>query len=106
MKILIILIGIIEWLEHHMLTCPSKALLGIDCPGCGIQRSFISLLKGNFIDSFYLYPALIPILAMLIFTGFHLKYKFKKGAELIKWLQFFCAIIILINYIYKILNQN
>lgn len=103
---LLILIGIVDWLERHMLACPSKAFIGLDCPGCGIQRSFISLLRGNCLESFYLYPALIPILMMLIFTGLHLKYNFQKGAEIIKWLQFFCAIIILINYIYKILNQN
>jgi len=28
--------------------CQSRALLGIDCPGCGLTRSFIHLAHGNF----------------------------------------------------------
>jgi hypothetical protein len=27
--------------------CPTKALLGIDCPGCGAARMIYSLLHGN-----------------------------------------------------------
>ena len=28
-------------------TCPTKALLGIDCPGCGSLRMLYSLMHGN-----------------------------------------------------------
>jgi hypothetical protein len=44
-----------------MLPCGFKAIFGIDCPGCGFQRSCIALLKGHLSESFFLYPATIPI---------------------------------------------
>lgn len=93
--------SIIHWLENHMMACPYKAIAGIDCPGCGMQRSFIELLKGNFLNSFYLYPALIPIIFTLVLTGLHLKYKFDNGANYIKYSFIFTISIIVINYILK-----
>jgi hypothetical protein len=30
-------------------TCPTKALLGIDCPGCGSMRMLYSLMHGNLV---------------------------------------------------------
>jgi hypothetical protein len=97
---------IVEWLEHHMLSCPSKKLFHLDCPGCGIQRSFVALVKGDVISSLQLYPALLPIIATLIFTGLHLKYDFVHGAKTIKILQVTSGILILSFYIYKIVNHK
>ncbi|HEY4151046.1 MAG TPA: DUF2752 domain-containing protein, partial [Chitinophagaceae bacterium] len=70
----------LQWLEANMLSCPSKKYLHIECPGCGLQRSFLLLLKGNLLASFQMYPATIPILAMLTFVALHLKYRFQHGA--------------------------
>ena len=53
---------IIPFLESKMLPCTTKSWLGFDCPGCGIQRAFIALLKGDLLVSLQLYPALIPLL--------------------------------------------
>jgi hypothetical protein len=52
----------IKWLQNHLLRCPFKALTGIDCPGCGFQRSLLQLIQGNFHSSFVLYPPTIPLL--------------------------------------------
>ena len=38
---------ILSWLQVHLLSFPSKSLFGIDCPGCGLQRSLIELLEGD-----------------------------------------------------------
>jgi len=96
----------IDWLNHHLFACPFKAHFGIDCPGCGFQRSVISLLKGNFLESLKLYPATIPFLFVLVFMLVHLKYDFKFGAQLIKITVATIAVIILINYIYKIYTHQ
>ncbi|MFC4211544.1 DUF2752 domain-containing protein [Pedobacter lithocola] len=95
-----------EWLNHHLLTCPFKSQFGIDCPGCGFQRSAVALIKGNFIESLKLYPATIPLVLLLLFTIIHLKIDFKFGAQLIKIVFIGIAVIILINYIYKIYNHQ
>lgn len=93
--------SIIDWLENHLVSCPYKSLSGIDCPGCGMQRSFIELLKGNFIYSLELYPALLPVLFTLIFTLLHIIFKFKNGAAIIKYSFISTMAIIVIKYIYK-----
>jgi len=37
--------------------CQMKMLTGLDCPGCGLARSFIALGHGQFVDSFCFNPA-------------------------------------------------
>jgi hypothetical protein len=96
----------VEWLEKHLLTCPSKMLFHMDCPGCGLQRSYIALFKGDFAASFQLYPAAIPILLLISFLFLHLSYRFKNGAFILTLLYIFCAIIILVHYIYKTLSHQ
>ncbi|OFY95158.1 MAG: hypothetical protein A3K10_14720 [Bacteroidetes bacterium RIFCSPLOWO2_12_FULL_31_6] len=96
--------NIIDWLEHHFLACPYKKYFDIDCMGCGMQRSFIALLKGNFMESFYFYPALLPIVLMMLFLLIHLIFKFKNGASMLKYLFIFNISIVIISYLIKILR--
>ncbi|KLT65218.1 DUF2752 domain-containing protein [Pedobacter sp. BMA] len=91
-----------DWLSHHLFACPVKAYFGFDCPGCGFQRSVISLFKGNIAESFRFYPATMPILFLAVFAIIHLSMDVKTGASIIKIAYAGIAIIILINYIYKI----
>ncbi len=97
---------IISWLESHMHSCIFKEHLGIDCPGCGLQRSVVALLKGDLLESIFLYPALLPILGMFIFLAFHLVFRFKKGAAILKILFISNMSIIAIHYIIKLLTQS
>lgn len=86
------------------MTCPYKALAGFDCPGCGMQRSFIELLKGNLTESFQLYPALLPTLFTLSFTGLHLIFKFRNGASVIKYSFISTIVIVLVSYFIKMIK--
>ena len=52
----------IKWLQDHLLACPFKYLTGIDCPGCGFQRSVIALMQGEVDKSFFFYPPAIPLI--------------------------------------------
>ena len=87
-----------------MFSCPSKKYLHLECPGCGFQRSFISLLKGDISESLLMYPATIPILIMVVFLLLHLRYNFTNGATVIKYLQLLIAIVIMVFYIYKLIH--
>ena len=89
-----------------MQACFYKKYMGIECPGCGMQRSFIEFLKGNFHESFVLFPALFPVVAMLVYLILHVIFKFRKGAEILKILFISNTIIIVLNYVYKIIIQN
>ncbi|MDA3820412.1 MAG: DUF2752 domain-containing protein [Candidatus Delongbacteria bacterium] len=95
----------IEWLENHMGSCAFKAYAGMDCPGCGMQRAFIELLKGNLFASIQYYPGLIPMLITLVFLGLHLMFNFKHGALVLKIMFIFTVIIIMTTYIIKILTN-
>lgn len=96
----------IEWLSEHLFSCPFKTQFGIDCPGCGLQRSILSLFRGDLTASFKYYPATIPLIFIVLFTIVHLKVDFKFGAQLIKVVFAGVAVIILINYIYEIYTHQ
>ncbi len=98
--------GFLEWLEHHLLSCPSKAFFHYDCPGCGMQRSMLALFKGDLVQSLQLYPATIPIFILVAYTLLHLKFSFKNGAVVIKWMYVFCTVIVFGVYIYKIVTHK
>jgi hypothetical protein len=96
----------LNWLEQHLLACPFKSFSGMDCPGCGIQRSLLLLFQGDLAMSFKLYPATIPILILFVFTGFHLKFDFKNGAFFVKLLYIGVTLIIVTHYVYKIYTHQ
>ncbi|NJB37601.1 MULTISPECIES: DUF2752 domain-containing protein [Flavobacteriaceae] len=91
-------------LEKFMLPCMNKKLFGIECPGCGLQRSIALLLRGEFIDAFFMYPAiytLIPLLGLFIFSKLSPK---KNVTLLINIFSFATVGLIIINYIIKLLH--
>nr|WP_276901575.1 DUF2752 domain-containing protein [Pedobacter kyonggii] len=96
----------LDWVGEHLFNCPFKAHFGFDCPGCGLQRSVLALFRGDLIASFKFYPATIPLIFVVLFTFVHLKVDFKFGAQLIKIVFASVAVIILINYIYKIYTHQ
>lgn len=98
--------GFLHCLEHNLLRCPIKQNFGIDCPGCGIQRSFVALMKGDVLESLKFYPATIPIITLFALTIVHLKFDLKNGAFFIKLLYIAITLIIVINYIYKIFTHQ
>lgn len=75
----------IDWLESSQGSCVWVSTVGVECPGCGIQRAFILLLKGHIWESIVMYPALIPLIALFFYLIFHLIFKFKKGAVVLKY---------------------
>ena len=86
-----------------MLPCIYKKYLGVECPGCGMQRALIELLKGNLLESLKVYPALLPTIFMLTYLSLHLLLKFEKGAYVLKISFIFTASIIVVNFIMKII---
>jgi hypothetical protein len=95
---------IIHWLETHQAACLWKQHMGFDCPGCGIQSAFTELLKGNISESILLYPALIPMIIMILFLAVHLIFRFQKGALILKILFIFTSSLIIISYVVKLIR--
>jgi hypothetical protein len=49
--------------------CPFFQATGIPCPGCGLGRAAVLLLRGHFRDSLHMHAFAIPALAMLLVLG-------------------------------------
>lgn len=41
--------------------CPSAAVLGLPCPGCGLTRATLALMHGNFAEAFAMHPLVLPL---------------------------------------------
>ncbi len=93
---------LIDLLQKHSLPCLYKQIWGIECPGCGMQRAFIALLKGDIILSLKLFPALIPLMIFVLFFIMHSVFKFKNGTVVLKFIGIICLIIFIISYLIKI----
>jgi len=93
--------GVISFLEENMLSCQWKKM-GYECTGCGMQRSIIHLLKGEFVEAFYIYPAIYTLILMFVYLGFHLKFSFKNGHKVLLFLFIINLLIIFTNFLIKI----
>jgi hypothetical protein len=91
-----------------MLPCLFKKHLGVDCPGCGLQRSFLELVDGNLEESLILYPALIPSVLTLLILAVYLITNKKFLLKPLVGMFILNAVIITINYVIKmtILTQK
>ncbi len=97
---------ITNWLDNHQLPCYFKSNFGIECPGCGTQRAFGLLLKGQFSQSFHSYPPLFLFLSLFIFLTLHLTFKFRNGGIYLKYLFIFTAVAVMINFIYRLVIHS
>ena len=90
-------------LEDYMLPCLNKKLFGMECMGCGFQRSVALLLHGDFIAAFKMYPAIYPLFALLIYVLLNLKFKFNNAQKIIRLLAIIAIILIVSNFILKLM---
>ena len=67
-----------------------------------MQRAFIALLRGDFVGSLKLYPALIPTIVMMALLVIHIFYNMKNGARILLSLFILNTVVIVVSYICKI----
>ncbi|MGB7395736.1 MAG: DUF2752 domain-containing protein [Pricia sp.] len=97
MQVLTIFLAI----EDYMLPCLTKKLLDFDCPGCGLQRSVMLLIQGDFVEAFQMYPALYAIVLLLGFLLFDNFLQIRHSNKIIIGLMVSSVALILGNYILK-----
>jgi len=90
--------GVQEWL----LRCPIKAVMGIDCPGCGFQRSLLALLQGHWQESYRLYPPTVPLLILLVYILLKGTFGFDRRNNVMKLLAVACGWFVLGVYVMKL----
>mgnify|MGYP000577582123 FL=1 len=89
-------------LDDFMLPCLNKTLFGVDCLGCGIQRSISLIFQGQFVAAYKMYPAIFTLFVLAIFLIFNLFIKFKHDYKIKMGLIILNVIIVVISYLFKI----
>lgn len=87
--------------EEYMLPCLNKKLFGLDCMGCGMQRSISLILHGDFVAAFHMYPAIYSLIALLGIIFINYFRNFKHAYKIIIILAIINVILILGNFIFK-----
>jgi len=89
-------------LDDFMLPCLNKTLFGVDCLGCGIQRSISLIFQGQFVAAYKMYPAIFTLFILAVFLIFNLFIKFKYDYKIKMGLIILNVIIVVISYLFKI----
>ncbi|MCX2680285.1 DUF2752 domain-containing protein [Galbibacter sp. EGI 63066] len=87
--------------EDYMLPCLNKKLFGVECLGCGLQRSVALLFQGDFTAAFKMYPAVYTLILLTLFLLFNLFVKFKYQSIIKITLITINILIVVISYIIK-----
>lgn len=95
-------INLFNWLQNHLIPCPFKFVTGFDCPGCGFQRALILLIKGDFRQSWEMYPPTIPIAFLFLLAGLSYIMPFKNRSVVINTLAIVVGNFVLFVYLYKL----
>ena len=88
--------------EDYMLPCMNKKLLGMECFGCGLQRSVALILQGEFVAAFEMYPAIYTLILMFAVIAINFFTKYNISTKVVAALGILNALIIVISYFIKI----
>ena len=91
-------------MNEHMLPCMNKKLFGVECMGCGTQRSIELLFHGDFVGAFKMFPPIYTLIIFGIVLLLHFIDKTRNYNKAIIVLVITNGIIMFMNYIYKIIN--
>ena len=96
--------AIADWFEGHQGTCLIKSNTGVDCPGCGMQRSIVALLRGDLGEAWDMYPPIFPLLVtflLIIFALTFRKYDWRGKALLYSF--GVSLVFVLVNFVWKLI---
>lgn len=93
-------------MQNWLLPCPIKVVTGIDCPGCGFQRSLLALLQGHWYESYQYYPPTVPLLVLLLYVLLKNAFRFDRRDILMKVLAVACGWFVLGVYVMKLWNGS
>ena len=90
--------------DDFMLPCMNKSIFGFDCLGCGTQRALLLILKGEFAEAFYIFPAIYTTILFIFILAFNFIDKSRNYHKIIIGLALTNAVIMVVSYFYKYSN--
>jgi hypothetical protein len=88
-------------MEKYKLPCMFKKIFGIDCIGCGIQRSLSLLMNGDFAKAFTMFPAIYTTILLLFSFVYYLIDPKHRNSNIVIFFAISNAIIMITSYVYK-----
>ena len=80
--------------------CVFRLITGFQCPGCGVTRMCLALLRLDFATAFYSNPAVFCLLPLMVFTAGRMLYVYirydRKREKLTQILLYVMIVILLI----------
>lgn len=93
-------------IEDFMLPCLNKKFFGVECLGCGMQRSLALVFQGKFEEAFFMYPAIYSLIILSGVIGWSLFKNFKHSNRIITILAITNGVIIITSFIFKTFINN
>jgi uncharacterized protein YqgC (DUF456 family) len=88
-------------MEKFMLPCLFKLLFGIECLGCGFQRSLFLLFQGDILAALKMYPAIFSTLLFFAMGIIYLVKKSKKNRTILWTVALVNILFMTGGYFYK-----
>ncbi|WP_198513455.1 DUF2752 domain-containing protein [Confluentibacter lentus] len=88
-------------IEDFMLPCLNKKLFGVECMGCGMQRSILLIFKGEFTEAFFMYPAIFSLILLFGLIALNTFKNFRYASKIITILAILNGLIIVGNFVFK-----
>jgi hypothetical protein len=82
-------------------SCYLKGIIGVPCPGCGLTRSFVSLLHGDLYDAFFYHP-LFPLIPA-VFTALIIQKVTGSGSFIYNWIYIGTTVLFILVFIVRML---
>lgn len=99
-KNLFIVIGYYLMLWMFDISCPIKAVVGLECPTCGVTRAMVSLVRLDFEGYLYYNPMAVFLVSVVFLFVFLEMYKSNR------FVLVYGIVVLIINfisYLYRIL---
>lgn len=104
-----IIIGALVFIAYLVITqwafgtiAPTMFMFGLPCPACGLTRSGLLFLSGDFAGSFRMHPLFLPVIAM---AAWALYVKIRKPHELKNQLYFPVVILLIVSIVLYIFRM-
>lgn len=79
--------------------CPSVIIFGLPCPGCGITRAVLYVLKGQFAEAFYINPSVYLWILFILYI-IVVRYILGKKVKYVTTIAAVIAIVMVIRFAY------
>lgn len=84
--------------------CPVVMITGFPCPGCGLTRAGLALLRLDFYHAWMIHPFIFPIALLVLLFCFNRYILLKKKMTGLKWCAIFVLSSMILFYIWRMLR--